>query len=190
MIPRLEKFSLMVLGYRLLISMLFGLVSVLFPRKHVSGGITRENLCMGIDGKVNDETLIAACKDTNIHDFISPLPEGYATEYAVRGLAQSGGQRQRIEIVRTLLRNPSILLLDEATSGLDLESQRLVIDALEKAKKGSTMVSLSHQIEVMKMADRVFVVEHGRIVENGSYESLASRRRRLLEMLRELADDG
>jgi ABC-type multidrug transport system fused ATPase/permease subunit len=102
----------------------------------------------------------------------------------------SGGQRQRIAIARTLLRNPRILLLDEARSALDPESQRLVIDTLEKARTGRTMISLSHQVEVMRQADRIFVVEYGVIVESGSYDSLLSQRGRFSEMLGELVDDG
>lgn len=153
-------------------------------------GTIRENLCLGVDGDVDEETLIAACKDANIHDFIASLPDGYGTECGSRGLALSGGQRQRIAIARTLLRNPKILLLDEATSALDPESQRMVIDALEKASAGRTMISLSHQVEVMKHADKVFVIEHGVIVESGSYESLLSQRGRFSEMLGELVDDG
>jgi ATP-binding cassette subfamily B (MDR/TAP) protein 1 len=153
-------------------------------------GTIRENLCLGVDGDIDDETLMSACKNANIHDFIASLPEGYATECGSRGLALSGGQRQRIAIARALLRNPRILLLDEATSALDPESQRLVIDALEKASTGRTMISLSHQVEVMKQADRIFVVEHGVIVESGSYDSLLSQRGRFSEMLGELVDDG
>jgi ATP-binding cassette subfamily B (MDR/TAP) protein 1 len=153
-------------------------------------GTIRENLCLSVDGDIDDETLMSACKNANIHDFIASLPDGYATECGSRGLALSGGQRQRIAIARTLLRNPRILLLDEATSALDPESQRLVIDALEKASTGRTMISLSHQVEVMKQADRIFVVEHGVIVESGSYESLLSQRGRFSEMLGELVDDG
>jgi ABC-type multidrug transport system fused ATPase/permease subunit len=88
------------------------------------------------------------------------------------------------------LRNPRILLLDEATSALVPESQRLVIDALEKARIGRTMISLSHQVEVMRHADRIFVVGHGVIVESGSYDGLLHQRGRFSEMLGELVDDG
>jgi ATP-binding cassette subfamily B protein len=89
-----------------------------------------------------------------------------------------------------LLRNPRVLLLDEATSALDPESQRLVIDALEKARRGRTMISLSHKVEVMRQADRIFVVEHGVTVESGSYDSLLSQMGRFSEMLGGLVNDG
>lgn len=152
-------------------------------------GTIRENLCLGVDGKVEDETLITACKDANIHDFIVSLPEGYGTECGHRGLALSGGQRQRIAIARALLRNPSILLLDEATSALDPESQNLVAEALEKASMGRTMVSVSHQVEIMKQADKIFMIENGTIVESGSYEGLLSQRGRFWEIRKELLDN-
>jgi ATP-binding cassette, subfamily B (MDR/TAP), member 1 len=149
-------------------------------------GTIHENIVLGMDREVDEKTIVAVCQDANIHDFIASLPEGYNTECGPRGLALSGGQRQRLAIARALLRNPDILLLDEATSALDPESQNLVLKALEKASKGRTIISVSHQTEVIKQADRVFVLEHGKAVESGSYDELISRRGRFWEIQGEL----
>lgn len=162
-----------------------GLVS---QETNLYDGTIRYNLCLGVDGSVDEETLVQACKDANIHDFISSLPDGYSTECGHGGLSLSGGQRQRMAIARALLRNPSLLLLDEATSALDPESRNLVVEALEKAKKGRTMVSVSHQEEIMRRSDRIFVIERGRVVEVGTYEGLIGMRGRFWEMRGELVD--
>ncbi len=160
-----------------------GLVS---QETHLYQGTIRENLCMGISGPVNEDTLISACKDAYIHDFIASLPSGYETDCGPRGLSLSGGQRQRLAIARALLRQPEILLLDEATSALDPESQSLVPDALKKASKGRTMIHVTHQIDIMKGADMIFVVDRGRVVELGRYEELMAKGGRLLDMMGEI----
>ncbi|KAE8445589.1 hypothetical protein EG329_013222 [Mollisiaceae sp. DMI_Dod_QoI] len=160
-----------------------GLVS---QETHLYQGTIRENLCMGISGPVNEDTLISACKDAYIHDFIASLPSGYETDCGPRGLSLSGGQRQRLAIARALLRQPEILLLDEATSALDPESQSLVADALKKASKGRTMIYVTHQIDIMKGADMIFVVDRGRVVELGRYEELMAKGGRLLDMMGEI----
>lgn len=130
--------------------------------------------------------MIQICKASNIHDFIISLPEGYNTDIGPRGLSLSGGQRQRIAIARALLRNPEILLLDEATSALDPESQSLVMEALERVGKGRTIVSVTHQMAMVKRADKVLVVENGRVVESGTYEELVELKGRFWEMAGEL----
>lgn len=130
--------------------------------------------------------MIQTCKASNIHDFIISLPEGYNTDIGPRGLSLSGGQRQRIAIARALLRNPEILLLDEATSALDPESQSLVMEALERVGKGRTIVSVTHQMAMVKRADKVLVVENGRVVESGTYEELVGLKGRFWEMAGEL----
>ena len=153
-------------------------------------GTIRENLNLGVSGEFDDEILIAACQDANIHDFIISLPEGYETQCGTRGLTLSGGQRQRIAIARALLRNPAILLLDEATSALDPESQKLIINSLEKATKGRTIISVSHHPEVMQHADRILVIEHGAVVESGKFQELLSRKKRFWEMQGDLMVHG
>lgn len=165
-------------------------LSLVLQDTNLYQGTIRENLILGVDAEVDDKTLITACKDANIHEFIISLPEGYNTDCGPRGLALSGGQRQRLAIARALLRKPEILLLDEATSALDPESQSLVINALERAEKGRTIVSVAHQTEIIKQADRVFVLDHGKIVESGRYEELLSRKGRLWEMQGQFIVDG
>lgn len=150
-------------------------------------GTIRENLLLGVDEKnITEDKLIENCKEANIHDFIISLPEGYGTDIGPRGLSLSGGQRQRIAIARALLRNPEILLLDEATSALDPESQSLVMEALERAGRGRTIVSVTHQMEMVKRADQVLVIENGRVVEMGTYEELLALKSRFWEMAGEL----
>src|SRR6185437_4695081 len=107
-------------------------IGLVTQETHLYQGTIRENLGMGISRPITEEMLISACKDANIYDFITSLPDGYETDCGPRGLALSGGQRQRLAIARALLREPEILLLDEATSALDPESQGLVRDALSK----------------------------------------------------------
>lgn len=148
-------------------------------------GSIRENILLGIpnDDDVSEETLVQACKDANIHTFISSLPEGYATEAGSRGLALSGGQRQRIAIARALVRNPSVLLLDEATSALDTQSEKVVQQALETATKGRTTVAVAHRLSTVRGADCIFLLDGGRVVEAGTHGELIKRRGRYWDMV-------
>lgn len=161
-----------------------GLVS---QETHLYQSSIRENLLLGVkETEVDDERLFQTCKDSNIHDFIISLPEGYNTNIGPRGLSLSGGQRQRIAIARALLRNPEILLLDEATSALDPESQSSVMEALERVGQGRTTISVTHHMEMVKRADKVLVVENGRVVESGTYDELVVMKGRFWEMAGEL----
>ncbi len=133
-----------------------------------------ENIRYGRAG-ASDAEVIAAAKLAAAHEFIERLPEGYHSFLGERGVRLSGGQRQRIAIARAMLKNPPLLLLDEATSALDAESERLVQSALEAAMVGRTTVIIAHRLATVKRADRILVMEDGRIVETGNHASLVAQ---------------
>jgi len=133
-----------------------------------------ENIRYG-RANASDQEVMTAAKLAAAHEFIERLPEGYHSFLGERGVRLSGGQRQRIAIARALLKNPPLLLLDEATSALDAESERLVQSALEAAMVGRTTLVIAHRLATVQRADRIIVMEHGRIVESGTHASLVAK---------------
>jgi len=133
-----------------------------------------ENIRYGRPGASDDE-VIAAAKAAFAHEFIVALPDGYRSFLGERGVRLSGGQRQRISIARAMLKNPPLLLLDEATSALDAESERMVQAALESAMKDRTTIVIAHRLATVQRADRIVVLEHGRIVEQGTHAQLQAQ---------------
>jgi len=125
--------------------------------------------------QASDAEVHAAARAAFAHDFITALPEGYATFLGERGVRLSGGQRQRIAIARAMLKNPPLLLLDEATSALDAESERMVQAALEAAMQDRTTLVIAHRLATVQRADRILVMESGRIVEEGTHTELVAR---------------
>jgi ATP-binding cassette subfamily B protein len=123
----------------------------------------------------SDAEVMEAARAAHAHDFITALPEGYQTFLGERGVRLSGGQRQRISIARALLKNPPLLLLDEATSALDAESERLVQAALEAAMVGRTTLVIAHRLATVQRADRIAVLDQGRLVELGSHQELVAQ---------------
>jgi ATP-binding cassette subfamily B protein len=119
--------------------------------------------------------VVRAAKAAYAHDFILALPEGYATYLGERGVRLSGGQRQRISIARAMLKNPPLLLLDEATSALDAESERVVQAALEAAMADRTTLVIAHRLATVLRADRIVVIDGGRIVDTGTHHELVER---------------
>ena len=133
-----------------------------------------ENIRYGKPGASDDE-VVAAAKAAFAHEFITTLPEGYGTFMGERGVRLSGGQRQRIAIARAMLKNAPLLLLDEATSALDAESERMVQAALESAMQDRTTLVIAHRLATVQKADRILVLDHGRLVEQGTHAELVSR---------------
>ena len=146
-------------------------VGVVLQDSVIFGSSALENIRYGRPG-ASDEEVFAAARAAAAHDFIQALPQGYATYLGERGVRLSGGQRQRIAIARAILKNPPILLLDEATSALDAESEQLVQQALERAAANRTTLVIAHRLATVKEADRIVVLEGGRIVAQGRHEEL------------------
>ncbi len=132
------------------------------------------NILMGRPTASHDE-VVAACKVANAHSFIMDSPEGYQTNIGDRGTKLSGGQRQRLSIARAVLKNPEILILDEATSALDTESEKLVQEALTNLLKGRTSIVIAHRLSTIYNADRIFVIDQGRIAEQGTHHELLAK---------------
>ncbi len=134
-------------------------------------GTILENIAFGRPSATKEE-VIAAAKLANAHDFIMAMPLGYDTMVGDRGSTLSGGQRQRIGIARVIVRNSPILLLDEPTAALDSESEKLVIDALEKLMKGKTVIAIAHRLSTIRDADQIAVIKGGVVAENGNHDEL------------------
>jgi len=134
-------------------------------------GTIRENVAVGKPGASEDE-IVAAAKAAYAHDFIAAFPAGYDTPVGEHGLQLSGGQRQRIAIARALIKNAPIILLDEATAALDSESELQVREAMDHLCQGRTTLAIAHRLHTIAHADRIYVVEDGRVVESGRHDEL------------------
>ena len=149
------------------------------------GGSIRENIAYGRPG-ATDEEIRDAARRAHCEEFITRFPEGYETRVGERGVQLSGGQRQRVAIARAFLRDPAILILDEATSSLDAESEQLVQQALDTLLAGRTAIIIAHRLATVRRCDRIYVIESGTVIEDGTHEELIARPegryRRLAEM--------
>ncbi|MGO1478543.1 ABC transporter ATP-binding protein, partial [Senegalia sp. (in: firmicutes)] len=134
-------------------------------------GTIEENILYGRSDATHEEVIDAA-KNSNIHDFIMTLPNGYKTYIGEKGVRLSGGQKQRISIARVFLKNPPILILDEATSALDNETEIKIQKALEKLSKGRTTIVIAHRLSTIKNADKIVVLTDKGIEEKGTHEEL------------------
>lgn len=148
-------------------------IGVVFQETYLFSGTVYDNIAYARPDAAPEE-IIAAAKAANAHDFITKLPDGYGTVIGENGHTLSGGERQRLSIARAVLKNPKILILDEATSSLDPETEIKIQEALNRLVEGRTTIAIAHRLTTLRNADRLVVIEKGRIAEKGSHEQLIS----------------
>jgi ABC-type multidrug transport system fused ATPase/permease subunit len=148
-------------------------ISVVSQEPFLFNGTIRENIVYGKLDASTDE-LIAAARAANCHEFISRLPEGYDSRVGERGIKLSVGEKQRVSIARALLKNTPILILDEATASVDTATEKLIQEALERLTTGRTSFVIAHRLSTVRKADQILVLQHGRIVERGTHETLVA----------------
>ena len=149
-----------------------GAIGIVPQEPALFSGTIRENIAYARPGRHARPRCEAAARAAHAHEFIERLPQGYDTLVGERGVKLSGGQRQRVAIARAILKDPAVLILDEATSSLDTESERLIEDALAKLLVGRTTLIIAHRLSTVRRADRLVVLDHGRIVEEGTHAEL------------------
>jgi ATP-binding cassette subfamily B protein len=146
-------------------------------------GTIAENIAYGKPNATREE-IVAAARAARAHEFILQLPDGYDSMVGERGHTLSGGERQRISIARALLIDPSILILDEATSSVDTQTEREIQEALDNLVRGRTTIAIAHRLSTLRKADRLVVLEHGRIVETGQHPDLLAAEGRYAQLYR------
>jgi ATP-binding cassette subfamily C protein len=133
----------------------------------------RRNIALDIrDAEIDDESVETALRAAQLWEFVQSLPEGLETETGERGVRLSGGQRQRLGIARALYRRPQVLVFDEATSALDSQTEQEVIEAIEQLRGERTVIVVAHRLSTVRMCDRLYLLESGRVVNSGTYEQV------------------
>ena len=150
-------------------------IGVVLQETHLFSGSVHENIRYAKPYATSKE-IIAAAKAANAHDFIMNLPEGYNTIIGEKGFSLSGGERQRIAIARALIHDPRILILDEATAALDTETEKLIQDAINKMTSGRTTLAIAHRLSTLRNADKILVLDHGKICEFGTHTQLLDKK--------------
>ncbi|MBQ3125802.1 MAG: ATP-binding cassette domain-containing protein, partial [Clostridia bacterium] len=150
-------------------------IGVVLQETHLFSGSIRDNIRYSKPHATNEE-VIQAARLANAHDFIINLPEGYNTMVGEKGFSLSGGERQRIAIARALIHDPRILILDEATAALDTETEKLIQDAINKLTIGRTTFSIAHRLSTLRNADKLIVLDRGKVAEFGTHSELLEQR--------------
>jgi ATP-binding cassette subfamily B protein len=146
-------------------------VGVVLQESYLFPGTIRENISYGRPSATLDEVIDAAMA-ANAHTFVSNFPDGYDSYVGERGQRLSGGERQRIAIARAILHNPKVLILDEATASVDTETERMIQEAIENLVEGRTVFAIAHRLSTLRNADRLVVIDDGKIAEVGTHEEL------------------
>ena len=150
-------------------------MGVVLQETHLFSGSIRDNIRYAMPYATDDE-VVRAARAANAHDFIMNLPQGYNTIVGEKGYSLSGGERQRIAIARALIHNPPILILDEATAALDTETEKLIQDAIDKMTENRTTFAIAHRLSTLRNADKILVIDHGRVAEFGTHLELLNQR--------------
>jgi subfamily B ATP-binding cassette protein MsbA len=154
-------------------------IAVVSQDTFIFNNSVQNNIAYAMINSVSQDEIIEAARQANALEFIQELPQGFNTQLGDRGIRLSGGQRQRLAIARALLRDPEILILDEATSALDSVSERLIQESLEKLSVGRTVIAIAHRLSTIIGADKVVVLEQGKVVEEGTYQELLKNKGKL-----------
>ena len=149
-------------------------IGVVLQEPYLFRGTIAENIAYGSQG-ASMRDIISAAQAANAHEFICGLPDGYDTMVGERGLTLSGGERQRISIARAILHNPRLLILDEATSSVDTETEKKIQEALHRLVSGRTTFAIAHRLSTLSAADRLFVMDDGKLVEQGTHQELLAK---------------
>jgi ATP-binding cassette subfamily B protein len=150
-------------------------IGVVLQETLLFSGSVRDNIRYSKPDATNEE-IIRAAKMANAHDFIMNLPQGYNTIVGEKGYSLSGGERQRVAIARALIHNPAILILDEATASLDTETEKLIQDALNNLTENRTTLAIAHRLSTLRGADKLLVLDHGKVAEFGTHKELLDQR--------------